>query len=612
MQRALLTNDFSMSYVAENSAIATPTLFKIATMWASLEGSVILWSLVLSGYLLLMHLKFQSMRRDALVGWAQLTGFVVSTFFFALMVGPADPFREVVGAIPLDGPGPNPLLQNHLLMAFHPPLLYIGYVGFTVPFCFAIAALVTGRLGEGWLLATRRWTLIAWGALTAGIVLGAWWSYEVLGWGGYWGWDPVENASLLPWLTGTAFIHSVLIQERRGMLRVWNLSLVCATFALTILGTFLTRSGVLDSVHAFSSGDVGGWLLAFFGAIVVTSVALIAWRGDTLRSPGSIDSPISREGAFLFNNLLFAGFAAVVLLGTVFPLLVEVANDDLLSVGRPYFDRMAAPAAFVMLFLMAVAPALPWRKASGELLATRLRWPAWAGGLVIVGAVALGMRDAGALIAIGLGTFAGTAALRQLALATRRHGLPGLLGRANGGMVVHLGVVLISVAVAVSSNFATRTEVQLAPGETASVAGHTFTLINVEEINEPNVNQVRANVQIDNGPVYAPAIQRFPGAAQAVGVPSVRSRPTHDVYLTLITLPSDENPAATIGIIVNPMVMWIWIGGALMVIGTGMAIWPGKRRKPTAPSGQLIDISLNSASATQQPNERDPAQQVAP
>ena len=267
--------------------------------------------------------------------------FVVMAFFALLSFGPADPFANAVPVA--DGPGPNPLLQNHVLVLFHPPILYLGYVGFTVPFAFAIAALVTGRVGEGWLMETRRWALFAWAFLTIGILLGGWWSYEVLGWSGVWAWDPVENASFLPWLTGTAYIHSVLVQERRGMLRVWNLSLLVATFALTILGTFLTRSGVLSSVHAFGDGPVGAYLLAFFGLVVAVSLALIAWRGDRLRSPGAIDSPLSREGAFLANNVLFTVFAFVVLLGTVFPLLVEALQDRRTVVGAPYFDRLSTP-----------------------------------------------------------------------------------------------------------------------------------------------------------------------------------------------------------------------------------------------------------------------------
>ena len=281
-----------------------------------------------------MAWRFRTRVTDPLVAWATVTTYVVAAFFFGLMLGPANPFKSFNTFPGYDGPGPNPLLQNHPLMAIHPPMLYLGYVGFTVPFAFAIASLITGRMGEGWLIETRRWTLFAWGFLSVGIVLGAWWSYEVLGWGGYWAWDPVENASFLPWLTGTAYIHSVMVQERRGMLRVWNLSLLCATFALTILGTFITRSGVLESVHAFTESAVGPMILTFFALIVVVTVGLIGWRGDRLRSPGSIDSPFSREGAFLANNVLFGGFAFVVLFGTVFPLFVEAINGDRVSVGR--------------------------------------------------------------------------------------------------------------------------------------------------------------------------------------------------------------------------------------------------------------------------------------
>ncbi len=247
MERALITRDFTVLFVAENGSSRTPAVYNVATLWSALEGSIILWALVLAGYLAVVLHKFRDRLTDPLVGWALVTMFLTAAFFFALMVGPADPFRSFDPPVGYDGPGPNPLLQNHILMAFHPPMLYLGYVGFTVPFAFAIGALATGRVGEGWLAETRRWTLFAWGFLTVGIVLGTWWSYEVLGWGGYWAWDPVENASFLPWLTGTAYLHSVMLQERRGMLRVWNLSLLCATFALTILGTFLTRSGVVDS-----------------------------------------------------------------------------------------------------------------------------------------------------------------------------------------------------------------------------------------------------------------------------------------------------------------------------------------------------------------------------
>ena len=474
MESAILTDDFSVKYVAEHGRIGTPILYKIATLWGALEGSILLWALVLVGYVAVAAYRFRDRMDDPMVAWAMLTMFVVCAFFFGLMLGPANPFISVANP-PDDGPGLNPLLQNNALMAFHPPMLYLGYVGFTVPFAFAVAALVTGRVGEGWLLETRRWTVFAWGFLTFGIVLGAWWSYETLGWGGYWAWDPVENASLLPWLTGTAFIHSVMVQERRGMLRVWNLSLICATFALTILGTFLTRSGVIASVHAFSDGGVGPALLAFFAVITAVTVGLIGWRGDALRSVGRIDSPLSREGAFLANNVVFAAFAFVVLIGTVWPLLIEAINGDRIAVGNPFFDRMTMPIGFVLLFLMAMAPVLPWRKSSGEVLGDRFFWPVVAGIACMVFALVIGAGGFAPVLSFGLAGVAGGAAVRQLVIATRRQGWRGLVGRTNGGMIVHIGVILIAVAFAASNSYLRQAELRFAEiGDSASLAGHEF------------------------------------------------------------------------------------------------------------------------------------------
>jgi cytochrome c-type biogenesis protein CcmF len=589
MEWALLTHDFSLRFVAQNHSRSTPFLYTVASMWAALEGSIILWSLVLAGYATAVVRRFRRQRDDRLVAWAVVALLAVSAFFFALMLGPANPFRTV-SPVPLDGPGPNPLLQNHPLMAIHPPFLYLGYVGFTVPFAFAVAALVTGRLDEGWLSVTRRWTVIAWGALTVGIVLGAWWSYEVLGWGGFWAWDPVENASFLPWLTGTAYIHSVMVQERRGMLRVWNLSLLLATFSLTILGTFLTRSGVLESVHSFTESPIGPWLLTFFGVVVAVSLGLIGWRGDLLRSPGRIDSPVSREGAFLANNVLFAAFAFVVLLGTVFPLLIEAVNDDRISVGAPYFNRMATPIALALLFLMAVAPALPWRKASGELLRTRLQWPAWGGAVALVVAVLIGARGLSPLVAFALGGFAAGAAIRQLVLAARaarrsgRSFVHGITGRANGGMVVHLGVVIVAVAFAAASSYSTSAKLRLEEGEVGSVAGHTVRYLGVEEHEVGDRQVVKARVEVDGGAVHAPALTQFPNATQTIGTPSVAWGYLEDVYLTLAVSPDEPGGPAVIGVIVEPLVSWLWIGGGIMAVGTVLSVWPGRRRRPTDPS----------------------------
>jgi cytochrome c-type biogenesis protein CcmF len=609
MQRALITRDFTVEYVADNGSTRTPALYNVATMWGALEGSILLWVLVLCGYMAAVVHKFRRRLDDPLVGWAMLTMLVVSTFFFALLLGPARPFHEFHPPPGFDGPGPNPLLQNHPLMAVHPPMLYLGYVGFTVPFAFAVAALVTGRVGEGWLLETRRWTLFAWGFLTIGIVLGAWWSYEVLNWGGYWGWDPVENASLLPWLTGTAYLHSVMVQERRGMLRVWNLSLLCATFSLTILGTFLTRSGVIASVHAFTEGSIGKWLLGFFGLVVAVTLGLIGWRGDRLRAPGRIDSPVSREGAFLANNVLFAAFAFVVLLGTVFPLLVEAIRGDQLSVGAPYFDRMTMPIGIALLFLMAVAPVLPWRKASTELLSQRLFWPAWAGVAAVVIAVVLGARGLAPLVAFGLGAFAAGSAVRQVVLATRRQGWRGLVGRANGGMVVHIGVVIIAIALAASSSYDREQELTLAVGDTATVAGHEITYVGNRTVEASNKTSVRAQIRVD-GQVFEPAINRFRGTEQSIGTPSVSTGLRQDVFLSLVRAPEgDEGQTIGLLVVVQPLVSWLWIGGLVMVMGTLLAAFPGRRRNPIDPVSAPVTVAGTPAEA---PPPREPEPEPEP
>ena len=587
MQHALITPDFSLHYVAANDSLSTPLLFRITAMWSNLAGSILLWGLILAGYLAAVAFHFRRRATDPLIGWASAIGFVVAAFFFGLMLTVANPFTTIHGTIPTDGPGPDPLLQNHILVAFHPPMLYLGLVGFTVPFAFACAGLVTGRVGEGWLIETRRWTLFAWGFLTIGVILGAWWSYEVLGWGGYWAWDPVENAAFLPWLTGTAFLHSVMVQERRGMLRVWNLSLVMATFGLTILATFLTRSGVLDSVHSFNNTGIGPALLSFFGVVVAGGIGLLAWRGDLLRSPGSIESPVSREGAFLANNLLFGAFALVVLLGTVFPLIAEAVNGSQITVGSPYFDRMTMPIVVCLLFLMAVAPLLPWRRASGELLRRRMFWPATVGVAVLVASVAGGARGLNPLLAFGLAGFAGTAALRQLAVGVRRLGWRGLVGASGGGMVVHVGVVLIAVGFAASHSFSHQAQLTLSPGQTARFDGHSFTYLGTSNILTASHTGLAADVRIDSGRTYAPAVNDYPFASEPIGTPSVRSGPFEDVYMTLASTPAKPGGPVVIGVIVEPLVSWIWTGGLVMLLGCVLCAVPARRRglAQASPSG---------------------------
>ncbi len=587
MLNALLTYDFDLAYVQQVGSRTTPTLYNITALWSALEGSILLWLAVLAGYTAVIMRRYRTRLDDPLVAWALITMFVVTAFFFFLAFGPTDVFAQGVAGR-TDGPGPNPLLQNHVLVLFHPPILYLGYVGFTVPFAFAIGALVTGRVGEGWLMETRRWALVAWGFLSVGIVLGGWWSYEVLGWSGVWAWDPVENASFLPWLTATAYLHSVLVQERRGMLRVWNISLLVATFALTILGTFLTRSGVINSVHAFADGTIGPWLLGFFGVIVVVSLGLIAWRGDRLRAPGAIDSPVSREGAFLANNVIFTVFAFVVLLGTVFPLIVEALQDRQIAVGQPFFDRLTMPIGLVLLFLMAVAPVLPWRKASGELLRERLFVPAWCGAIALAVAVISGADKPASLIAFGLGGFAAGAAFRQLALATRRQGWRGLVGRANGGMVVHLGVILIAVALAASNGYTRVGEFTLQQGEPITFSGHTFELIDVEAFTTSRSDGLKAQVSIDGGQAYAPSLSRFTQMGMDIGTPSVKTGLRNDIYLTLEQAAGADATEAQVKIFIKPMILWLWVGGGLVALGTLLAAFPGKRRKPTSPTSAAV------------------------
>ena len=580
MEWAMITRDFSLAYIQKVGSKSTPALYNFTAVWSALEGSILLWLLVLTCLTSGIVFKYRTRISDPMVGWALATMFFVGIFFFILTLGPANPFAAGAPGV-LDGPGPNPLLQNHILVVFHPPILYLGYVGMTVPFAFAIGALITGRVGEGWLVETRRWALFSWGFLTLGIILGSWWSYEVLGWSGVWAWDPVENASFIPWLTGTAYIHSVLVQERRGMLRVWNLSLLVSTFSLTILGTFLTRSGVLNSVHAFSESNIGPYLLSFFAIIVVVSVALIGWRGEKLHSPGTIDSPLSREGAFLANNVIFSVFAFVVLLGTVFPLIIEALQNRQLVVGEPFFDKLAVPVGITLLFLMCIAPVLPWRKASGELLATRLFWPAWGGIAALAFSVGVGATGLAPLLTFTLGGFAGGAALRQLVLATRRQGLRGLVGRANGGMVVHIGVILIAVALAASNSYTHSQELLLKQGVVATFDGHTFELTGFKTESDDRSTVVAALIRVDGGKSYAPAITKFKSMGTNIGTPSVKSSFVKDVYLTVEPPIKVSSKTVKIKVFIKPMVMWLWIGGGLMGVGTLLSAFPGRRRKPT-------------------------------
>jgi cytochrome c-type biogenesis protein CcmF len=573
-------------------------LYSITGLWSALAGSILLWGLVLTIFSAIFVWRYRDVATDAVIRWATLVLYVVTAFFFGMMLDPANPFVTTRDA--LQGLGPNSLLQDNPLVAIHPPLLYIGFVGFTVPFAFAIGMLATGRIGDRWQIECRRWTLVSFTFLSVGIVLGAWWSYQVLGWGGFWGWDPVENAALLPWLCGTAYLHSVLVQERRGLMRVWNLSLSVATFALTILGTFLTRSGVINSVHAFSESSLGPILIGFFFLVVVVGFGLIAWRGDRLRSPGGIDAPLGREGAFLLNNLLFVGFAFVVLLGTLYPILYEAVTQQQVNVAAPFFNTVAVPVGLALLFLMAVAPALSWRKISAPVLWQRLAIPVWVGVLTVVLCVAFGLRGFAALVGFGLGAFAAATAARALVLSVRatrvRHvgWWRGLIGRTNGGMVVHIGVIVMAVGIIAATTYRHQTELALAQGKVVTYGGHRFEFVGLRNVTIPSKQSDEALVKVD-GTVFDPAITSFGGALATVGTPAIDSGAFGDVYLTFDqagglgttsgNLPVANLPAGSvaIGVVIEPLLAWLWAGGLLVGLGGLLALVPGSRRRATDP-----------------------------
>ena len=593
MVNALVQHDFAVRYVAENGGRAVPLYYTVISLWAALEGSLLLWLLVLTAVTALVMVRVHPRAGD-LHPWAMSVLSGLSAFFFAVALFAGNAFDRV-SPVPADGPGPNPLLQDHPLMGIHPPLLYLGYIGMAVPFAYAVAALITGRTGPAWVAVVRTWTLTAWTFLTAGVVMGGWWAYEVLGWGGYWGWDPVENVSVLPWFTATALLHSIMVQKRRATLRLWNLTLALATFLLVLFGTFLTRSGVIESVHAFTQSAIGPVLLGFLLVLLLGCGALFVWRSDRLRDEDPLIASLSRETSFLANNLLLAGLAFTILLGTVFPLLVEAVTGDRLSVGAPYFTRMAVPLALLVVLVMGVGPLLPWGRASGPQLGGRLL-PATVAGLLTVGALGLsGLRGVSALLTFGLAVFVLVATLTRVALdvgrtraATRASALGAIartLGqhrRTYGGLLVHLGFVLAAVAVAASSVYTTSSTQRLTVGDTVAAGGWTATLEDVREVASPRRTSVVADLRLRRGGrdvgVYQPMLSTYPSLAQAVGTPSVRTTLTEDAYLVLVEIDADQS-VATVRLAVNPLVLWLWVSVGVMVVGAVVAGWPRRRRR---------------------------------
>jgi cytochrome c-type biogenesis protein CcmF len=640
LEAAFLRSDFSYALVAEGSSTDTPGFYKVTAVWATQDGSLLLWSTLLALFSsAVLFLTRRSLREIAPYATAVLGA--VAAFFLLLMVAWENPF-DTLAVPPPEGAGLNPLLR-HPAMMIHPPMLYTGYVGFSIPFAFAIGALITRRTGADWIRATRRFALVAWTFLGTGIMLGALWSYTELGWGGYWGWDPVENASLMPWLVGTAFLHSIMVQEKRGMLKVWNVSLICGTFALALLGTFLVRSGILESIHAFGASTIGVQFLVFISLVVALSAGLILLRLPDLRSRARLDSLLSREAFFLLNNLVLVGLCLVILWGTFFPLISEALTGKEASVGPPWFNRLTTPLALALVLLAGIGPVLTWRRVTAQSLLRVLRAP------VLVTAVAvaalLAFTDAGqsvpslamfSFVAFVLSVVAqefwrGATARRVMTGESWPRALARLTGRNRrryGGYLTHAGIAVLFLGVAASSAFLEQRDVRLSPGDTIQVGAYTVTyreataklggddagtgapislgaVLDVRKGDERFTLRPSRNYYSSNDPSLG-AISRF-FEGEATSEVDVRWGLRRDMWLAvrpdLASLegpireadrrfsdsPGDVQalviaalaeryqnrpPPAAFRAIVSPLVAWIWIGGAIAVLGALVAAWP--------------------------------------
>jgi cytochrome c-type biogenesis protein CcmF len=593
MEYALLSHDFSVSYVAHVGSRSVPTWVSIVSLWSSLEGSILFWGLVMGVYIAIATWR-NAGQHPEYMPYAIGVWLACGAFFSFLLAGPAQPFGPVA-APPADGPGPNPLLQNHYLMVIHPPFLYSGYVGMTIPFGLACAALLVGRLGHDFIRPLRNFLLLPWIFLTCAIVLGGWWAYEVLGWGGYWAWDPVENASFLPWLTATAALHSALLVERKGVLKGWTVTLVIASYLLTILGTFMTRSGVFNSVHSFTQSAIGPTILTFLAAALIFSLALLTMRFDALSADSNLEPGVSRDGALLVQNLVFVLFTFTVLLGTVFPLVVEAVRGVQMSVGRPYFDKMSLPIGVALLFLMGVGPALPWGRATKEQVRRALAPPlAGALALSLLGFV-LGVRNSWTLVALFFGGFTGYVTFSELLLPVRQrmkaHG-ESLAGaflqaqrrgrRRSGAYIAHAGALVVMLAVAVSSTMGTSKEVQLREGESTAIGAYTLTFAGGERLDEPHRQSMLARLDVKRngrslGSLY-PRMNQYESQREPIGTPAVRTSLTEDLYVSLHNIDTESKTVGLL-LLVNPMVGWIWIATAVTALGGVIALLPSARRR---------------------------------
>ena len=592
---ALLTGDFRFAYVAANSNRAMPALYKFAAWWGGQEGSLLLWSWLLSCYAAVVMFTNRRKHRG-IMPWVTATLMAPQCFFLILNAFVASPFRMLAVGRGItsvaDGRGLNPLLQ-YPAMAIHPPMLYLGYVGFAVPFAFAMGSLITRQPGDDWIHTTRRWTLVTWLFQTSGIVLGAGWAYAVMGWGGYWNWDPVENASFLPWVTATAFLHSVMMQEKKGMMKVWNMVLVSGTFFLCIFGTFLTRSGIVSSVHAFAQSSIGWWFVGFLAIMIAGAVWLILSRLDYLKSEARLESVVSRESSFMFNNLILLAAAFAILWGTLFPVISEAVTGEKITVGPPFFNRINIPIGLFLLFLTGVGPLFAWRRTSLESLRRNFQWPLAGGVALAAGLFAAGMRHPYALVSFGLCLFVAWTILvefykgsRAIHLKTGQNLVRAAVEltyrntRRYGGYIVHLGIVLMFVGFT-GSAFNQNTTVEVKMGDRLSLGHYEMWVAEIRDGENDNYTWYKALIEVSRGGqslgAMTPERRMYKASRQGTSEVAIRRRPNEDLYLNFAGM-SDDNQRAVIQAFVFPLVSWIWIGFWVVAAGTLICLVPSKVR----------------------------------
>ncbi|MFC2006028.1 heme lyase CcmF/NrfE family subunit [Chloroflexota bacterium] len=582
---ALVSHNFQIEYVYSYTSHDLSLAYLISALWAGNDGSLLFWVWLLSLFATVVVL--QRDRNRVLVPYASSVIMITEAFFLILLLWVSNPFHKLP-FIPTEGIGLNPILENPG-MIFHPPTLLAGYVGFTIPFAFAIAALLTKKVDDEWIIAVRRWTLLAWLLLGIGNIIGAWWAYVELGWGGYWAWDPVENAGLMPWLVATAFLHSIMMQRRRGMLKGWSIVLVILTFSLSIFGTFLTRTGILSSVHNFSESGMVPFFLVFLGTTTIGSLGLVYYRSKELKSEAEVKSLISRESTFLLNNLLFVGATFVTLAGTISPLVTEVVRGVKIGVSASFFDQVNGPIFLTIILLTGICTLIGWRRASLKILMRSFLWPLVEAMILGIALFILGIREWPALIAftlVGLGFF--TISYQWFRETRARHRTKAenylkafwVLFQTNrpryGGYLVHIGILLIAIGIIGSSFYDVEKEAVLASGESLSINNYTLTYENMDHYETQTELTVSATLSVyKEGKLLGnltPEKYFHQNYEQPVTEVAIRSTPLEDLYVILIGW--NENGAATFRVLVNPLIIWIWIGGLVLVLGGLIAFWP--------------------------------------